>query len=104
MPYMPDRRSFLIAGGLTALASTRVFGANERLRIGVIGAGGRMRGLLGSAEATRIPLNYSATRIIQDFVDNFLPLLVNRCGISFGRGKRTTVSPTVFLQCSASAS
>jgi len=55
MPYMPDRRTFLIAGGLTALASTRVFGANERLRVGVIGAGGRMRGLLGSAEATAVP-------------------------------------------------
>ena len=55
MTYTPDRRTFLIAGGLTALASTRVFGANDRLRIGVIGAGGRMRGLLGSAEATGIP-------------------------------------------------
>jgi len=55
MTYTPDRRTFLIAGGLTALASTRVFGANDRLRLGVIGAGGRMRGLLGSAEATGVP-------------------------------------------------
>ena len=38
------RRSFLIASGLTALASTRVFGANDRLRLGVIGAGERMKG------------------------------------------------------------
>src|SRR5438094_4974 len=44
------RRSFLIASGLTALASTRVFGANERLRLGIIGAGERMKGLLNSAD------------------------------------------------------
>lgn len=55
MPYTTDRRSFLIAGGLTALASTKVFGANDRLRIGVIGAGGRMHGLLGAAESTGVP-------------------------------------------------
>jgi predicted dehydrogenase len=55
MAYMLDRRSFLIAGGLTALASTKVFGANDKLRIGVIGAGGRMHGLLNSAENTGIP-------------------------------------------------
>src|SRR4051812_42686039 len=47
---MTTRRSFLIATGLTALASTRVFGANDTLRIGVIGAGQRMKGLLDSAE------------------------------------------------------
>jgi len=50
MPYMPNRRSFVIAGGLTALASTKVFGANNALRIGVIGAGGRMRTLLDCAD------------------------------------------------------
>ena len=50
MPYTPNRRSFLIASGLTALASTRVLGANDTLRIGVIGAGGRMKNLLDSAE------------------------------------------------------
>src|SRR5579863_10366860 len=55
MSYMPNRRTFLIAGGLTALESTRAFGANDRLRIGVIGAGGRMRQLLNSAENTGIP-------------------------------------------------
>ena len=55
MTYMPNRRSFLIAGGLTALASTKVFGANDRLRIGVIGAGGRMRQLLNSAENSGVP-------------------------------------------------
>jgi len=50
MTYQPNRRSFLIASGLTALASTRAFGANDTLRIGVIGAGGRMRTLLDCAE------------------------------------------------------
>src|ERR1700738_4772749 len=47
-----NRRTFILAGGLTALASTRVLGANDTLRIGVIGAGGRMRLLLDSAEKT----------------------------------------------------
>ena len=47
---MINRRSFLIASGLTALASTRVFGANDKIRVGVIGAGGRMGGLLDSAD------------------------------------------------------
>jgi predicted dehydrogenase len=50
MRYPPDRRSFLIAGGLTALASTRVLGANDTLRIGVLGAGGRMNDLLNAAD------------------------------------------------------
>jgi predicted dehydrogenase len=43
MSYHPNRRSFLIAGGITALASTRVLGANDTLRLGIIGAGGRMQ-------------------------------------------------------------
>ena len=47
---MIDRRSFLIASGSTALASTRVLGANDTVRIGVIGAGGRMRNLLDAAD------------------------------------------------------
>jgi predicted dehydrogenase len=50
MPHQLDRRTFLIAGGLTALASTRVLGANDTLRVGVIGAGGRMRDLLNAAD------------------------------------------------------
>jgi predicted dehydrogenase len=45
-----NRRSFLIAGGLTALASTRVLGANDTIRVGVIGAGGRMGSLLKAAD------------------------------------------------------
>jgi predicted dehydrogenase len=51
---MLDRRSFLIAGGLTALASSRALGANDTLRIGVIGAGGRMRGLLDAADKAAV--------------------------------------------------
>jgi len=45
-----NRRSFLMAGGLTALASARVLGANDTIRVGVIGAGGRMNGLLTAAD------------------------------------------------------
>jgi hypothetical protein len=33
---MINRRGFLVASGLTALASTRVFGANDIIRVGVI--------------------------------------------------------------------
>ncbi len=47
---MITRRSFLIASGMTALASSRVFGANDKIRVGVIGAGGRMRSLLDCAD------------------------------------------------------
>lgn len=47
---MTTRRRFLLASGLTALASTRVFGANDTIRIGVIGAGRRMKGLLDAAD------------------------------------------------------
>src|SRR5205814_7775746 len=60
MTHMPNRRSFLIAGGLTALASTRAFGVNDRLRIGVIGAGGRMRQLLNAAESTGVPFEIAS--------------------------------------------
>jgi predicted dehydrogenase len=58
--YTPNRRTFLIAGGLSALAATRSFGANDRLRIGVIGAGGRMRQLLNSAENTGVPFEIAS--------------------------------------------
>ncbi len=47
---MLTRRSFIITTGMTALASTRVFGANDTLRVGVIGAGGRMKSLLDAAD------------------------------------------------------
>src|SRR5690242_1006023 len=47
---MITRRSFVIASGLTALASTRVFGANDTIRLGLIGAGQRGTYLLDAAE------------------------------------------------------
>ena len=50
MSFTPNRRRFLIASGMTALASTRVLGANDKLRVGVIGAGGRMNNLLDAAD------------------------------------------------------
>jgi len=46
----PTRRSFIIASGLTALSASRILGANDTLRVGVIGAGGRMNDLLSAAE------------------------------------------------------
>jgi predicted dehydrogenase len=52
MKNQPDRRTFIKATGLTALASTRILGANDTIRIGVIGAGGRMMGLLSDADHT----------------------------------------------------
>ncbi len=45
-----NRRHFLLASGLTALAATRAYGANDRLRLGIVGAGGRMRSLVDAAE------------------------------------------------------
>jgi predicted dehydrogenase len=50
MSYKPNRRSFIIGSGLTALASAKAFGANDTIRIGVIGAGGRIRNLLDAAD------------------------------------------------------
>lgn len=44
---MQNRRQFLAAGaGLTALSQSRVLGANDRIRVGAIGTGGRMQTLL----------------------------------------------------------
>lgn len=57
---MVSRRSFMIASGLTALASTRVLGANETIRLGVIGAGQRMKGLLNAADKTGAPFQIVA--------------------------------------------
>jgi len=45
---------------MTALASTRVLGANDTLRVGVIGAGGRMRTVLDSADKSGIPFQIVA--------------------------------------------
>ncbi len=53
MFYKPNRRRFIVGSGLTALASTKAFGASDAIRVGVIGAGGRMKGLLDSADMLR---------------------------------------------------
>lgn len=45
-----NRRSFLMASGLGALAATRVLGANDRIGLGLIGCGGRSRDLLRAAD------------------------------------------------------
>jgi predicted dehydrogenase len=47
---MITRRNFLVASGLTALASTRVLGANDTIRLGLIGAGQRGTYLLNAAD------------------------------------------------------
>jgi len=47
---MLTRRTFLVASGLTALASTRAFGANDTIRLGIIGAGERGRYLLDAVD------------------------------------------------------
>ena len=59
MSYKPDRRSFIIGSGLTALASTKAFGASNTLRVGVIGAGGRMRDLLECCRCESAPTRLS---------------------------------------------
>ena len=45
-----NRRSFLMASGVTALAATRVLGANDTIGVGLIGCGGRSRDLLRAAD------------------------------------------------------
>src|SRR5262249_14635453 len=57
---MITRRSFVIASGVTALASTRVFGANDAIRLGLIGAGRRMKGLLDAADNSGIRYEIAA--------------------------------------------
>jgi len=52
-----NRRSFLVSTGLTALASTRAWGANERLQVGLIGCGGRLKGVIGSADQSGVPFD-----------------------------------------------
>src|SRR5690242_19329773 len=47
---MLTRRTFLVASGLTALAATRALGANDTIRLGLIGAGERGRYLLDAAD------------------------------------------------------
>jgi predicted dehydrogenase len=58
-PLAPTRRSFLVASGLTALASSRAYAANETLRLGIIGNGGRMGSLIDSADRVA-PVQFAA--------------------------------------------
>src|ERR1051326_3826351 len=48
----PNRRTFLAATALSAFSQSRILGANDRIRIGVIGTGGRSRELLHALEAS----------------------------------------------------
>ncbi len=57
--FEPTRRSFLVASGLTALASSRAYAANETLRLGIIGNGGRMGSLIDSADRVA-PVQFAA--------------------------------------------
>jgi predicted dehydrogenase len=45
-----NRRTFLIASGLTAAAAARASGANDVIRLGLIGCGGRMGSLVDAAQ------------------------------------------------------
>ena len=45
-----NRRTFLMATGLTAASATRAFGSNDTIGLGLIGCGGRMGTLFRSAQ------------------------------------------------------
>ena len=45
-----NRRRFLVAGGLTAIAAARAAEAGDSIRVGAIGCGGRMKDLLNAAD------------------------------------------------------
>ena len=47
---MQSRRTFMV-GAMTAASAARVFGANDRIRLGLIGAGGRGNHLVNMANA-----------------------------------------------------
>src|SRR5579872_3789238 len=47
LPKDGDRRSFLRVAAASALSAGRILGANDRIRVGVIGTGGRGRLLMG---------------------------------------------------------
>src|SRR5271157_1874579 len=47
-----NRRAFLAATTLTAFSQSRILGANDRIRIGLIGTGGRSRDLVHALEAS----------------------------------------------------
>jgi predicted dehydrogenase len=45
-----NRRHFLVATGLSAVAAGRAMGANDMIRVGAIGCGGRMRSVLSGLD------------------------------------------------------
>ena len=55
-----NRRSFLVASGLTALSAARAATASDTLKVGAIGCGGRMRSVLDSATKTGVPFDILA--------------------------------------------
>src|SRR5436190_11562011 len=57
---MATRRSFLTTSGITALAAQRAIGANDRVRIGIIGPGARGTEILKEALACpNVELGYA---------------------------------------------
>jgi len=55
------RRNFVQATGMTALSASRVLGANDRINIGLIGCGGRGRGVARSMREVGGNVAYIAT-------------------------------------------
>src|SRR5260370_26121513 len=49
---MPGRRTFLAGAAITALSQSRAWGANDRVRVGAIGTGGRCRELLHALQVS----------------------------------------------------
>jgi hypothetical protein len=86
MSLILNRRGFLIAGRLTVLASAKAFGANERLRVGVIGAGRRMKSVLSSADQSGVPFE------IVSVCDVYAP----RCAEIKARGNAATSTGSGF--------
>ncbi len=69
MQTKTNRRSFLMAGGITALSASRVLGANDTLSLGVIGAGGRMKSLLHSADKSAPNLLVAVSDVYSPHLD-----------------------------------
>src|SRR5687767_14505068 len=57
-----QRRSFVVTSGvaLTALSASRVLGANDRINIGLIGCGGRGRGVARTMRDNSPNVSYNA--------------------------------------------
>jgi predicted dehydrogenase len=57
------RRGFLAAAALTARAATRVIGANDRIRVGVIGCGAQARGHLRALQSMKVSDNVEVAAV-----------------------------------------